>query len=148
MNLPTRSNPLIQLSRLNPFSEMEDLLRSFGRRSSYTREFENAMDMRLDVNEDDVAYTVDIDIPGVRKEDIDVSVEGNQISIRAEVNRELSQGKGKELYSERYSGQAFRSFALPLEVDAAKAKAAYDGGVLRLTLPKKAGSSVKRLPIN
>lgn len=148
MNLPARSNPLMQLSRLNPFSEMEDLLRSFGRRSAYSREVENAMEMRLDVSEDDTAYTVNIDMPGVRKEDIDVSVEGNQVAVSAEVNRELSQGKGKELYSERYSGRAYRSFALPLEVDATQSKAAYDGGVLCLTLPKKAGASVKRLPIN
>jgi len=148
MNLPSRSKPLMQLSRLNPFSEMEDFLRSFGRRSTYSREFENAMEMRLDITEDEAGYTVNIDMPGVRKEDIDVSVEGNQVAVRAEVNRELSQGKGKELYSERYSGQVFRSFAVPLEVDAAKAQAAYDGGVLRLTLPRKAGASVKRLPIN
>lgn len=148
MNLPSRSNPLMQLARLSPLSEMEDLLRSMGRRSTYSREFENAMEMRLDIAEDDAGYTVDIDIPGVRKEDIEVSVEGNQVAVRAEVSRELSQGKGKELYSERYSGQAFRNFALPLEVDAAKAKAAYDGGVLRLTLPKKPGASVKRLTIS
>lgn len=148
MSLPTRSNPLMQLARLSPLSEMEDLLRSMGRRSTYSREFENAMEMRLDIAEDDAGYTVDIDIPGVRKEDIEVSVEGNQVAVRAEVSRELSQGKGKELYSERYSGQAFRNFALPLEVDAAKAKAAYDGGVLRLTLPKKPGASVKRLTIS
>ena len=148
MSLPTRSNPLMQLARLSPLSEMEDLLRSMGRRSTYSREFENAMEMRLDIAEDDAGYTVDIDIPGVRKEDIEVSVEGNQVAVRAEIGRELSQGKGKELYSERYSGQAFRNFALPLEVDAAKAKAAYDGGVLRLTLPKKPGASVKRLTIS
>lgn len=148
MSLPSRSNPLMQLARLSPLSEMEDLLRSMGRRSTYSREFENAMEMRLDIAEDDAGYTVDIDIPGVRKEDIEVSVEGNQVAVRAEVSRELSQGKGKELYSERYSGQAFRNFALPLEVDAAKAKAAYDGGVLRLTLPKKPGASVKRLTIS
>lgn len=148
MSLPSRSNPLMQLARLSPLSEMEDLLRSMGRRSTYSREFENAMEMRLDIAEDDAGYTVDIDIPGVRKEDIEVSVEGNQVAVRAEVSRELSQGKGKELYSERYCGQAFRNFALPLEVDAAKAKAAYDGGVLRLTLPKKPGASVKRLTIS
>ena len=67
--------------------------------------------------------------------------------VRAEVKREKSSGKGKELYNERYSGQAYRSFSLPSEIDSGNAKAAYDGGVLTLTLPKKAGSAVKHLSI-
>lgn len=123
-------------------------MRGLWRHTPYARQFENAMEMRLDVNEVDNDYVVNVDIPGVHKEDIDVSIQGNQVSIRAEVKRELSQGKGKELYSERYSGQAYRSFTLPVDVDAAKSKAEYDGGVLHLTLPKSASASTRRLPIN
>lgn len=147
MNLPTRRNPFNQLARLDPFVDFEDLFRGLIPRSM-AQQYERTMDMRLDVNEDDKNYVVNVDMPGVRKEDIDVSVEGNQITIRAEVKRELQQGKGKEIYNERYSGQAFRAFTLPSEVDSATAQAAYDGGVLTLTLPKKATSETKHLPIN
>ena len=148
MTLPVRTNPFGEMTRFDPFSGMEGLLRSLGRRSPLSRDFDNAMEMRLDVNEDDNDYIINVDMPGVRKEDIDVSVQGNQVSIRAEINRELSQGKRKELYSERYSGQAYRAFTLPVDVDASKAKATYDGGVLCLTLPKSAGASARHLPIN
>jgi HSP20 family protein len=132
---------------MDPFFDIDDLLRGVGSRPSLAREYERTMDMRLDVNEDDKEYVVNVDIPGVKKDDIDISVEGNQITLRAEVNRAKSGGKGKEIYNERYSGQAYRSFSLPTEIDSASAKAAYDGGVLTLTLPKKAGAAVKRLPI-
>lgn len=147
MNLPTRWNPFHQLARLDPFTDFEDLFRTFGPRSM-AQQYERTMDMRLDINEDDQNYVVNVDMPGVRKEDIDVAVEGNQITIRAEVKRELSQGKGKAIYNERYSGQAYRAFTLPMEVDSTKAQAAYDGGVLCLTLPKKTSTASKHLAIN
>ena len=147
MAIPTRWNPIGPLSRVDPFFDLDDLLRGFGMRPSIARDYERTLDMRLDVNEDDKEYVVNVDMPGVKKGDIDISVEGNQITVRAEVKREKSSGKGKELYNERYSGQAYRSFSLPTEVDSGTAKAIYDGGVLTLTLPKKSGSAVKHLPI-
>jgi len=147
MAIPTRWNPIGPLSRVDPFFDFDDLLRGFGMRPSIARDYERTLDMRLDVNEDDKEYVVNVDMPGVKKGDIDISVEGNQITVRAEVKREKSSGKGKELYNERYSGQAYRSFSLPTEVDSGTAKAIYDGGVLTLTLPKKSGSAVKHLPI-
>lgn len=147
MTTPTRWNPFRQIARFEPFGNFEDLLRGFGT-PSLPREYERTLDMRLDVNEDDKAYVVNVDMPGVRKSDIDVSVEGNQVTISAEVKREQEHGKGKELYSERFSGKAYRSFSLPLEVDSAQAQATYDGGVLTLTLPKKAGNGSRHLAIN
>ena len=140
MTLPTRWNPFGQISRTDPFADFEDLLRTLGGRS-LAREYERTMDMRLDVNEDEKGYVVNVDMPGVKKEDIDVSIEGNQVAIRAEVKREKSDDKGKEIYNERYSGQAYRSFTLPVEIDSTAAQAAYDGGVLTLTLPKKASTA-------
>ncbi|MCC8364662.1 Hsp20/alpha crystallin family protein [Lysobacter sp. A6] len=148
MTLPTRWNPLRQLAGFEPFPEIDSLMRAMARSSTGARQFEDAMELRLDVNEDDDAYVVSVDMPGVRKEDIDVSVDGKQVSIRAEVNRELHQGKGKEIHRERFAGEAFRTFSLPLDIDGANAKAAYDGGVLSLTLPKMAKGSARQLPIN
>jgi HSP20 family protein len=147
MTLPTRWNPFRQLTRFEPFGDIEGLMRGLAP-SGLAREYERAMEMRLDVNEDDQQYVVNIDVPGVKKTDIDIAVDGNQVTVSAEVDREQSRGKGKELYSERYNGKAFRSFALPVEVDSAKATANYDGGVLTLTLPKKPGEGTRRLTVN
>lgn len=147
MTLPIRWNPFRQLGRFEPFADIEDLMRGFAS-SNLSREYQRTLDMRLDVNEDDQKYVVNVDMPGVKKTDIDIAVDGNQVTITAEVNREQSHGKGKELYSERYSGKAFRSFTLPVEVDSEKAEANYDGGVLILTLPKKSGGGSRRLAVN
>ena len=147
MMLPTRWSPFGQLSRMDPFRNIDEVFRDLAT-TPMARQYERTMEMRLDVNEDDQAYVVNVDMPGVEKEDIDISIEANQVSISAEVNHEKSRGKGKEIYNERYSGQAFRSFTLPVEVDSSKAEAAYDGGVLTLTLPKKAGVKSKHISVS
>lgn len=148
MALPTRWNPLRQANLLDPFVDLEDLLQGLGARS-LSRGYDRTLEMRMDVQEDDQAYRVTVDVPGVRKEDIDVAVEGTQVTISAEVKRqEQKEDKSKELHSERFYGKAFRSFSLPNEVDSTKSEASYDGGVLRLTLPKKSDSQSRHLSIN
>lgn len=147
MALPTRWNPLRQMSRLDPIGELEDVFRSLGARV-LPRELESTLEMRMDITEDDKAYKVAVEIPGVRKENIDVNVQGNQVSISAEVKRDLPKEQERHVYSERYEGRAFRSFSLPVDVDGEAAQAQYDGGVLTLTLPKKTGNGGKRLTIN
>ena len=147
MTIPTRWNPLRQITRFDPLSDFDELFRGMATRP-LAREFEKAMEMRLDVVEDDKTYRVKIDMPGVKKDDIDVSVEGNQVTINAEIKREKTEEDQRELYTERYSGKAYRSFSLPSEVDSTKAEAKYDGGVLMLTLPKKSGSVSKHLPVH
>lgn len=104
--------------------------------------------MKLDVKEDDKAYTIHAEIPGVKKEDINVDVDGGQVSIRAEVKRESEKKDGeKVLHSERYYGMVSRSMSLPSEVDPQGAKAEYKDGVLQLTLPKKAAKSTRRVTV-
>ena len=104
--------------------------------------------IKVDVKESDSGYTVHAEVPGVAKEDIHVSLEGNVVSLRAEVRQHDQQTDGeKVLRSERYFGQVARSFALPADVDASQAKAKYDNGVLILTLPKKQASNAQRLHI-
>ena len=104
--------------------------------------------IRVDVHEDDAGYTVKADIPGVGKEDIDVRVDGNAVTISAEVKRDREEKKdGRVLRSERYVGYASRSFSLAHDVDEAKADAKYSDGVLTLKLPKKAQASSKRLAV-
>lgn len=104
--------------------------------------------IRVDVHEDDGGYTIKADIPGVKKEDIDVRVDGNVVTVSAEVKREEEEKKdGRVLRSERHYGYASRSFSLASDVDEAKADAKYADGVLTLKLPKKAQASSKRLSI-
>ncbi|MBC7213707.1 Hsp20/alpha crystallin family protein [Extensimonas perlucida] len=104
--------------------------------------------IKIDVKEDDAAYTVHAEIPGVAKDDIQVSIDGNVVSLRAEVQQKDEKKEGeKVLRSERYYGAVERSFQLPADVDAAQAKAKYDNGVLTLTLPKKQSGATQRLKI-
>ena len=104
--------------------------------------------IKVDVKETDGGYTVHAEVPGVPKEDIQVSIEGNVVSLRAEVRQHDQKTEGeKVLRSERYFGSVARSFQLPVDVDAAQAKAKYDNGGLTRTLPKKHGGSAQRLSI-
>ena len=105
--------------------------------------------IKIDVKEDDAAYTVHAEVPGVPKEDIHISIDGNVVSLRAEVRQHDEKKEGeKVLRSERYFGAVARSFQLPVDVDATQAKAKYDNGVLTLTLPKKQGNKTQRLTID
>ena len=104
--------------------------------------------IKVDVKETDAGYTVQAELPGVPKEDIHVSVDGNIVSLRAEVRQLDQKTEGeKVLRSERYYGAVARSFQLPAEIDAAQSKAKYDHGVLTLTLPKKVHNASQRLSI-
>ncbi|MCD2513611.1 Hsp20/alpha crystallin family protein [Comamonas endophytica] len=104
--------------------------------------------IRIDVKENEGAYIVEAEVPGVAKEDIQVSIDGNVVSLRAEVTQrdEQTQG-GKVLRSERFYGAVERKFQLPADIDAQQANARYDNGVLCLTLPKKQGGQTRRLTV-
>jgi HSP20 family protein len=109
-----------------------------------------ALQMRIDVSEIDNAYQVKADIPGVKKEDINVRIDGNVVQIDAEVKREKeTKGDGgKVLRSERYYGTISRTFSLAEDVDDSKAEATYADGVLTLALPKKATAASKKLTVH
>jgi len=139
---------MANVTRYNPFDE---LFKDFGKGfwvKPYAFPEEAEVKMKIDVKEDDKTYTVKADIPGVKKEDIQIDVEGDQVSVRAEVKREKEEKEDEKIvYSERSYGMTSRSFTLPTEVDAKGAKAEYKDGVLSLVLPKKADGSSKRIPI-
>lgn len=104
--------------------------------------------IRLDVRETDGAYTVKAEIPGVRKEDIDVRIEGNQVTIAAEVQGGKEEKEdGRVLRSERRYGYASRSFALGSAVDAETAQARYADGILELQLPKRGATEARKLAV-
>jgi HSP20 family protein len=105
--------------------------------------------IKMDVKEGDNAYTVSAEIPGVKKEDIHVTVEGGMVTVRAEVKQEDVQTQDeKVLRSERYYGSVSRGISLPQDVDQSQARAKYDNGVLTLTLPKKQGGGSQKLRID
>lgn len=104
--------------------------------------------IELGVSESDGPYAIRAGIPGVRKEDIDVRVDGHTVSISAEVRTEKEEKKGSRLLrQERQQGYASRSFTLSCPVDDTRAEANFQDGVLELKLPKKTASSNKRLAI-
>jgi HSP20 family protein len=111
------------------------------------RGLEGAPRIRMDVSESEKEYLIKADIPGVQKEDIKIAVNGNQVSISAEVKEEKEANTAGMLRSERYYGQQSRTFTLPQEVDDQNAQAKYESGVLQLTLPKKAGAGGKQISI-
>jgi HSP20 family protein len=88
------------------------------------------------------------DLPGVKKEDIQVAIDGAQVTLSAEVKREKEVAEGERvLHVERAYGKVSRSFTLPQELDEAKAEAKFRDGVLELTLPKKAAAARKAITI-
>jgi HSP20 family protein len=137
------------LTRYNPFDELfNEFSRGFWVKP-LALPAETELKMKLDVKEDEKGYTVQAEVPGVKKEDIQVDIDGNQISVRAEVKREKEEKRGeKTVYSERSYGMVSRSFTLPAEVDEKAAKAEYKDGVLNLVLPKKANGGGKRIAIS
>lgn len=104
--------------------------------------------IKVDIKETRDAYSVQAEMPGVAKEDIHVTVDGNVVSVRAEIKQEdVQQRDEKVLRNERYYGAVSRSFQLPVDVDETAAKAKVENGVLSLTLPKKRGGSSQRLMV-
>ena len=110
-------------------------------------DLETEPEIRLDLKETEKSYMIHAEIPGVKKEDIEVSIDGNLVTIRAEVRREKEEKGETMLRSERYYGAMTRSFTLATDVDEKAAIAKYTDGVLELTLPKKAGATTRRLQI-
>jgi HSP20 family protein len=104
--------------------------------------------IKIDVKAHDNQYLVHAELPGVKKEDIHVDIDGSVVSISAERKQEKEIRDGERvLRTERFFGKVSRSFDLGTDLDEAIASAKYNDGVLELTLPKKAASPNKRLQI-
>lgn len=137
---------MASMTRYTPFDEtFDDLLKGFFVRPM-AFEGQPQVQLRIDVTEDENAYTVHAEVPGVNKDDINVTIDGNQVAISAEVKRNSEQKQGERvLHSERYYGKVYRAFSLAQDVDEASAQAKYNEGVLELRLPKKAAVSARKL---
>jgi len=138
--------------RRDPFAiddMLDDLFKGyFVRPMRFSGETPEMPTIKMDVKEGDKDYTVHAELPGVSKDDIHVTIEGNSVAISAEVKKHSEQKEGdKVLRSERYYGKVYRSFALGQEVDESTARAKFDNGVLELVLPKKAATVSRKLAI-
>ena len=143
---------MANITRYDPFNELvDDLFKGFLVRPMV---YEGAQPaalprVRLDVTESNGAYLVSADLPGVRKEDIQVAIDGAEVTLSAEVKRETEATEGERvLHAERMFGKLSRSFTLPQELDEGKAEAKFRDGVLQLTLPKKAAAARKQIEIH
>jgi HSP20 family protein len=142
---------MANIARFDPFNDIvDDLFKGFFVRPvSYgTGSALETPRLKLDVTESNGAYLVTADLPGVKKEDIQVAIDGAQVTLSAEVKREKDAVEGRRvLHAERSYGKVSRSFALPQELDEAKAEAKFRDGVLELTLPKKAAAARKAITV-
>jgi HSP20 family protein len=140
---------MANLTRYDPFDTavepFDDLFRGFFRPVRLDRELPQ---FKMDVKEDDKAYTVHAELPGMKKEDIHITIDGNNVVISAETRSESEKKEGeKVLKRERTYGKVMRSFSLASDVNEATASAKYSDGVLELVLPKKAAATSKRLAV-
>jgi HSP20 family protein len=149
-NHPIEETAMSNIRLLDPAfgDNLETALRRFFSPSVFEGEAPQ-LKMRIDVTENDKAYNVKADIPGVKKEDIHVRVDGNLVSIEAQARSEKeTRGTGdKVLRSERYEGTVSRSFSLAQDIDAGKVQAKYADGVLTLELPKAAPADSRRITV-
>lgn len=137
------------MANITRFDPLDELFRGFFVRPvEFSGPAPETPGIRMDVREEGNTYRVHAELPGVHKDDIHVEIEGNQVSITAEVKRHSEAKEGERiLRSERYYGKVARSFQLAHEIDDTTAVARYQDGVLELELPKRLLSSNKRLSI-
>jgi len=141
---------MANITRFDPFNDLvDDLFKGFlVRPLAYEGRGEALPRMKVDVAEKNGAYIVTAELPGVKKDDIQVTIDGAQVTLAAEVKREKEVSQDERvLHTERTFGKATRSFTLPQELDETKVEAKYRDGVLELTLPKKAAAARKQITI-
>jgi HSP20 family protein len=140
---------MANIARYNTLdTALDELMRGFFVRPMNYEPAATPAQLRVDVTENEAGYVVRAEIPGVRKEDINVAIDGNQVEISAEVKNEKEVKEGeKVLRSERYFGKVYRAFALGHDLDEGATQAKYADGILELQLAKKASSSAKRITI-
>ena len=140
---------MANIARFNTLdTTLDQLMRGFFVRPMSYEPTPAVAQVRVDVSENDNAYVVRAEIPGVKKEDINVAIDGNEVEISAEVKNEKEGKEGdKVLRTERYYGKVYRAFALGQDIDENATQAKYSDGILELTLPKKASSAARRITI-
>ena len=140
---------MANVTRYDPFGELfDDFFKGYFIRPVGGDSRTTAPRLTVDVTEQNGAFKVLAEIPGVKKDDIRVTIDGDQVTIGAETKQEKDVKDGERLvHSERYFGKVSRSFRLGYEIDQAGAEAKYNDGVLELVLPKKQNAASKQITI-
>lgn len=144
---------MANISRFDPRADVfgdlvDDLFKGFVVRPVYTESRDTNARVKVDVAEKNGAYLVHAELPGVKKEDIRLTIDGAQVTLAAEIKREKDLAEGERvLHTERVYGKVSRSFMLPQEIDEAAAQAKFADGVLELTLPKKTAAARTQITI-
>ena len=140
---------MANITRFDPFNDLvDDIFKGFlVRPVGYEGRGEVLPRMKVDVAEKNGAYTVTAELAGVRKDDIQVTIDGAEVTLEAEVKQEKTASDERVLHTERSYGKVSRVFTLPQEVDEAAVEARFQDGVLELKLPKKQAAARKQITI-
>lgn len=135
---------MANLTRYDPLGEMVSLRRAMDR--LFDESFVNPLSWRsfngegisppLDIHQTNDEVVVTAALPGVKPEDVDVTITGQTLSIRGEFKADENIEREQYLYRERRAGSFSRQIELPLRVQGDKAQATFENGLLRLTMPK------------
>lgn len=129
------------IAHFDPFFDMEDWFKDLGL-CPLLNKIEAAPLIKADLIENDMAYTIYAEIPGVKKEDIKVRVDGHRVSISTKTKKEKEEEAGEKIICrECYQGSSYRSFTLGSTIDETEIAAKYENGKLKLTLPKLNGQA-------
>lgn len=138
------------MSALTRYDPIERMFPELFRRVAWPTRFtdEAPAEIRLDVTENDKSYDVRAEIPGAKKEDIRIKVDGNFVSISAEIKKDKEEkAGGRVVLKETYYGSAARGFSLAHEIDAKGVVAKLEDGMLKLTLPKREGGGSRTIEV-
>ncbi len=140
---------MMNVTRYDPFGDLfDDLMKGYFVRPISAEGPAPAARMKLEVSEQPESFKVMAEIPGVKKDEIQVTIDGDQVTIGAEVRKEKDVKEGERVvHSERYYGKVSRTFRLGAEIEQAHAQARYTDGVLELVLPKKATAAARKLTV-
>ena len=144
-SLPTAA--FTPLARLSAFQHEVDRLfdlPSFGRESNRTLGWTPA----LDLHQDKDSLFVHVELPGMKKEDVTLSLHEGVLTLSGERRHEKAHDEKTTLRNERFFGRFERSVTLPTPVDAARVSAAYENGILTVTLPKAEAAKPRQIEIN
>lgn len=133
----------------NPYNRLfHDLFGEFLPTSGIASEFgRSGYGLPIDVEENEQGYTVRADLPGIDRDDIKVNIHDDVLSISAETAAENSEDSSRALIRERRFGKFSRSLRFPVPVDGDAIAAAYDNGVLSITLPKAEHVKPRQIPV-
>lgn len=146
MNTTAKWHCQTPLSTIVASDQLDAVLSCFFQPTQYQL---HATKIPLDVREDSAQYFVEATIPGVKKEDIKLTVDKGDVTIVVESRRtEETPTNARTLLAERSLGKSSRSFSLAHEIDEAHIEARYTNGVLHLKLPKRITASAKQITIN